>query len=163
MDVCKELRQKKIQTPIIMFTARDAVQDRVQGLDAGADDYITKPFDFDELLARIRSVLRRKRTTELPQLKIGNLVLNPVAHEVKRAGRLISLCRKEYGLLGYLMRNPNKVVSRCELFKHVWGPNLQAKSNIVDVYIRYLRKKVDTEHVNKLICTVRGTGYKIKG
>jgi len=162
MDVCQQLRKKKIQVPIIVLTARDKIADRIRGLDIGADDYLTKPFDFDELLARIRSVLRRKKTTEPVRLKVDNLVLDPATHEVKRAGKVIPLSHKEYSLLDYLMRHPNKVLTRKQLFEHIWPLGAEAKGNSVDVYIRYLRRKVDEEYDKKLIYTVHGTGYKIK-
>jgi len=160
-SVCQELRRCQVNTPVLILTARDSVEDRVRGLDIGADDYLVKPFEFDELLARIRSLLRRQKTTKLPQLKVADLVLDPASHEVKRAGRLIRLTAKEYILLDYLMRYPNQVLTRSQLIEHVWGPEVGSEGNQLDIYIWYLRHKIDSEYQKKLIQTVRGTGYKI--
>jgi len=162
IDVCGELRQKQVHTPILILTARDAKEDRVKGLDNGADDYLTKPFEFDELLARIRALLRRKKTMEPTKLTVADVVLDPATHEVRRAGKLISLKPKEYGLLDYLMRYPNRALTREQLLEHIWGPDFSPKGNYLDVHIRYLRRKIDEGYAKKLIYTVRGTGYKIK-
>jgi len=163
VDVCRELRHRKIQSPIIMLTARDAIGDRIQGLDSGADDYLTKPFDFGELLARMRSLLRRKKTTHLAKLKVANLELDPTTHEVRRGGKIIHLTHKEYTLLEYLMLHPNQVLSRAQLAKHAWKSKISPMSSLVKVYIRYLRRKIDDDYDKKLVHTIRGAGYKIKG
>lgn len=162
IEVCKELRRRNVQTPIIMITARDRLEDRVEGLDSGADDYLVKPFDFDELLARTRSLLRRKKTTAPVVLKIADLELNPATHEVKRAGKIISITPKEYELLDYLMRYPNRAITRQQLLEHIWQSETDKSGNTVDVHIRYLRRKIDDGYDKKLIHTVRGAGYKIK-
>ena len=163
VDVCKGLRKQQVQSPIIMLTARDKVGDRVLGLDSGADDYLTKPFDFEELLARIRSLLRRKKTTKIVKLKIADLELDPSTHEVKRGGKMIHLTPKEYSLLEYLIRYPNQVLTRTQLLEHIWGSDLDSKSKLVNVHIRYLRRKIDDGYNKKLIHTVRKVGYKING
>jgi len=160
MDVCRELRNRKIQAPIIMLTARDKVEDRIQGLDVGADDYLVKPFDFSELLARIRALLRRRKTTEQTKLKVGDLVLDPASHQVKRSGKMIRLNPKEYSLLDYLMRYPDRILSKDQLIEHVWGPDVEHSGNQLAVYIRYLRRKVNSRQ-KEAIQTVRGVGYKI--
>jgi len=159
--LCAQLRDKGLATPVIMLTAKDSVDDRVKGLDAGADDYLVKPFSFKELLARIRSLLRRGEAVKQTILQVDDLVLDPASREVKRGERLIELSRKEYGLLEYLMRNPNQVLTRTMIAEHVWNYDFDSFTNTIDVYIRYLRKKVDVGEGKKLIKTVRGVGYKI--
>ena len=162
IEVCKALRRKHVHSPILMLTARDRVEDRIEGLDSGADDYLVKPFEFSELLARIRALLRRRKTTEQTKLKIGDLVLDPASHQVKRGGEVIYLNPKEYSLLDYFMRYPNLVLTREQLLEHIWGPDFSPKGNYLDVHIRYLRRKIDAKsHKKKLIHTVRGVGYKI--
>ncbi|MFQ5789445.1 MAG: response regulator [Acidobacteriota bacterium] len=163
IDVCRELRENDIQAPILMLTARDSVQDKVKGLGAGADDYLTKPFAFEELVARIRALLRRRREVELtPKLQVADLVMDKDTHEVRRAGKLISLTAKEFALLEYLMRYPGRVLSRTLIEEHVWGYVEDPLTNVVDVYIRRLRKKVDSGFRRELIHTVRGVGYQLK-
>jgi two-component system OmpR family response regulator len=162
MEICRELRKEKNSTPILMLTAKDTLQDKVEGLRIGADDYLTKPFAFEELLARLSALLRRGEYKEISgALRVGDLILDRDSHEVKRGSQLIVLTAKEFALLEYLMRHPNKVLSRTSILEQVWGYHHDTLTNVVDVYIRYLRKKVDQEHKEKLIRTVRDIGYKI--
>jgi len=158
IEVCRELRTKKINTPILMLTAKDAVEDRVRGLDAGADDYLVKPFAFNELLARVRALLRREGMTKSPELRVGELVLNTLTREVWR-----ELTTKEYVILEYFMRHPNVVVTRRMLEEHAWDYDFDSLSNLIDVYIRRLRRKIDTEGEKSTIQTVRGSGYRLRG
>jgi heavy metal response regulator len=162
IEVCKKLREKKIETPVVMLTARDTVEDRVKGLDAGADDYLIKPFAFGELVARIRALLRREKTVKSTKLQVGDLVLDPATHEVYRGGKEIPLSSKEYRLLDYMLRRPGHVCTRTMIGEHIWGYNFTEDSNVIDVYISYLRKKIDKGFKNKLIHTVRDVGYKIQ-
>jgi DNA-binding response OmpR family regulator len=162
ISVCNKIREKKIETPIIMLTARDTIDDRIKGLDAGADDYLTKPFAFGELLARIRALLRREKTVKTTKLKVADLVLNPATHEVHRGDKEISLSSKEYRLLDYMMRRPGNVCTRTMIGEHIWGYSFKDDSNVIDVYISYLRKKIDSGFHNRLIHTVRDVGYKIQ-
>jgi len=157
--VCRELRATGLRVPILMLTARDAVDDRVAGLDAGADDYLVKPFDFKELLARLRALLRRSATLRPPVARVADLVLNTGSHAVARAGRAVTLTAKEYALLEYLVLNRGRVVGREEIAQHVWDESFDAFSNVIDVYIRRLRGKLDTGHSPRLIHTRRGAGY----
>ncbi|MBC5815864.1 MAG: response regulator transcription factor [Candidatus Eremiobacteraeota bacterium] len=159
-EVCKRVRAKS-RVPIIMLTAKDRVPDRVAGLDLGADDYLTKPFSTEELLARVRARLREKNPL-VNTIEYRDLVMDRDRHEVKRGGQAVSLTAKEYALLEYLLLHRNKVHSRDELFNGVWGSDFLGDSNLIDVYIRYLRGKIDDGFENKLITTVRGVGYTIK-
>ncbi|RMG03060.1 MAG: DNA-binding response regulator [Nitrospirae bacterium] len=161
VDLCKLIRMKEIITPILMLTAKDTIEDKVRGLDSGADDYLTKPFAFDELLARIRALIRRKSLSVEP-LKCADLKLDPLKRKVSRAGKDIYLRPKEFGLLEFLMRNKNKVVSRSEILKNVWGYDFDPATNVVDVHINFLRDKIDRDYDKKLIKTVRGSGYMIR-
>ncbi|HHY47311.1 MAG TPA: response regulator transcription factor [Firmicutes bacterium] len=161
ISVCQELRMRGLKTPILMLTARDTVDDRVEGLDAGADDYLVKPFAFKELLARIRALLRRPREVTPTRLKVGDLILDTATQRAERGGRVIDLTLREYALLELLMRHKGQVLSRTQIAEHVWNFDFYSESNIVDVYIRYLRLKVDADFEPKLIQTVRGVGYKI--
>lgn len=161
IEVCKEIRDKKISTPIIMLTARDTVEDRIKGLDQGADDYVVKPFAFGELLARIRALLRREKTVKRSVLQIADLILDPATHEVTRAGKQIHLTSKEYRLLDYFMRRPGQVCTRTMIGEHIWGYNFVDQSNVIDVSVSNLRKKVDGGFPVQLIKTVRNVGYKI--
>ncbi len=163
ISLCRELRGEGKDTPILMMTARDAVSERVQGLDSGADDYLTKPFAFDELLARVRALLRRGGARHPPKLQAANLNLDPVTHEVCRGERPIELTALEYRLLHYLMQNQGRVLNRSLIEEHVWGNTVDSFTNTVDVYISKLRKKVDHGADVKLIHTVRGIGYVLKG
>ena len=160
--ILKRLRARKVITPILVLTAKDTVLDKVTGLDSGADDYITKPFSFDELLARIRALLRRKVDKKESILSISDLTLDPITREVHRGGSLIELTSKEYAILEYLLRNTGKILTKSQIAEHVWNYDFEYNSNIVEVYIRYLRRKLDDDYENKLIHTVRGAGYTIK-
>jgi len=161
-QVCGELRQRGMKTPVLMLTARDAVDDRVRGLDAGADDYLVKPFAFKELLARLRALARRPPETQPLQLSVAELHLDTVTHQAARAGQVIELTAREYRLLEYLLRHTGQPLTRLQIAEGVWGYDFDAQSNVVDVYIRYLRRKVDDPFETKLIQTVRGVGYKIE-
>ena len=160
-DVCRTLRARGLRTPILMLTARDAVEDRVQGLDSGADDYLVKPFAFAELLARLRALTRREPQVRSPVLQLGDLVLDSTTREVTRGGRLLDLTTKEYGLLEYLMRHQNQVLTRTMIAEHVWNYDFDNATNVIDVHIRNLRRKLDDPFPAKLIQTVRGAGYRI--
>lgn len=162
IEVLQDLRSQKIETPVIMLTAKDTIEDRVAGLDAGADDYLVKPFAFGELVARIRALLRREKTVKTTKLQIDDLVLDPATHEVTRGGKELSLSSKEYRLLDYMMRRPGHVCTRTMIGEHIWGYNFTEDSNVIDVYISYLRRKVDKGFRNKLIHTIRDVGYKIQ-
>ncbi len=159
--VCRELRQAGVLTPILMLTAKDTVEDKVAGLTEGADDYLTKPFSFEELLARIRALLRRSQDYKTKVLKVADLELDPARRQATRAGRKIPLTGKEYALLEYMMRNKGRVLTESMIIEHVWDMNYEGTSNIVNVYINYLRKKIDEAAPVKLIQTVRGYGYMI--
>lgn len=163
IEVCKKIREMGVETPIIMLTARDTIEDRIMGLDAGADDYLVKPFAFGELLARVRALLRREKTVQRTKLQVGDLMLDPVTHEVFRGERLVELTSKEYRLLDYLMRRPGQVCTRTMIGEHIWGYDFSDDSNVIDVYISYLRKKIDAGFKEKLLHTVRDVGYKLVG
>jgi two-component system copper resistance phosphate regulon response regulator CusR len=158
-QVCRELRKQEIKTPILMLTARDGIEDRVTGLDSGADDYLIKPFDFKELLARIRALLRRPKQLHPATLRVADLVLNTASHAVTRNGRNISLTTKEYALLEFFVLHQNRIVGREQIAEHVWDENFDPFSNVIDVYVRRLRKKVDDGFDKALIHTRRGAGY----
>ena len=162
MEVCRSLRNKRVKTPILMLTARDAVEDRVSGLDSGADDYLVKPFAFEELLARLRALLRRESDDKSGQLVLADLVLDPATHFVQRGGDSIELTAKEYALLEYFMRNPNRLITREMAESHIWSYDFQTSSNVVDVYIRRLRRKIDDPYEPKLFETIRGAGYRLR-
>lgn len=157
--VCRELRESGVKTPVLMLTARDAVEDKVVGLDAGADDYLTKPFAFDELLARLRALLRRGADVRLPRIVVADLEIDTAGQRVWRAGREISLTSKEYALLEYLAREKGKIVGRAEIAEHVWDDSFDVFSNLIDVYVRRLRAKMDEGFAAPLIHTRRGSGY----
>ena len=163
VTLCKKLREERKHTPILMLTARGQIQDKVTGLNSGADDYLVKPFAFEELLARVRALTRRPQSGGNIILKTKDLILNTVTYEVKRSGEKISLSRKEFSLLEYLMRNPDKIISKDQIIGHVWDYDADILPNTVEVYIGYLRKKIDLAFPNStpLIHTVRGFGYKI--
>lgn len=162
ISICKELRSKKIGAPILMLTAKDKIGDKVLGLDSGADDYLTKPFSFDEFLARVRALLRRKEVGKTTTLKVADLELDQLTHTVKRGGKEIPLTSKEYALLEYLMLNANQVVTRTMLSEHVWHEDFDSFTNVIDVYVNYLRNKIDKGFKKRLIHTIRGTGYTLR-
>jgi len=159
ISVCREIRARGVATPVLMLTARDSVEDRVRGLDAGADDYLVKPFAFEELLARVRALLRRRSDTKTPTLQLADLELDPITRLVTRSGKPIRLTTKEYSLLEYLLRNANKVLSRTLIGEHVWDMNFDPESNVIDVYISHLRNKIDKGYDVPLLHTMRGQGY----
>jgi DNA-binding response OmpR family regulator len=162
LDVCRELRASGNAVPVLMLTARDAVDDRIRGLDAGADDYLTKPFSFKILLARLRALSRRKNVEPRTQLQIGDLVFDPATREVKRAGAALQFTRTELVLLDLLMRNAGRVITRTRLIEAAWGNERDVESNTLDVFIRQLRAKIDLPGRNKLIHTIRGVGYALR-
>ena len=162
LAVIKELRDKKTLTPVLMLTAKDSLEDIIAGLDSGSDDYLTKPFAFAELLARVRALLRRSEMDKGAELRFADLRLDPVTHKVWRKDKEIDLTAKEYGLLEYFMRNPNQVLTRTMIADHVWDYTFDTFTNIIDVYVNYLRKKIDRDADKKLIHTVRGVGYIFK-
>ena len=161
-EVLKKIRNKNIKTPVLLLTARDGIEDRVQGLDFGADDYLVKPFAFDELLARIRVLLRRNTDNASNIFTLSNLTVNCNSHEVFRDNTSIKLSTREFTILEYMIRNKEKVLSREKIEQHIWDYNYEGGTNIVDVYIRYLRKKIDDNFSPKLIHTIRGIGYILK-
>jgi DNA-binding response OmpR family regulator len=164
MEVCRSLRANRVDTPILLLTALDAVEDRVQGLDAGADDYLPKPFAFQELLARLRALSRRRVEDREPaQLRVADLVLDLRRRRAERSGRVIELSPKEFSLLECLACNQGRVVTRTQVLDYVWGYDYSPDSNLVDVYVTYLRRKINRKHPKKLIRTVRGVGYVLEG
>ena len=165
ISICRQLREADSVTPVLMLTARSAVEDRIQGLTAGADDYLIKPFAMGELLARIQALLRRsdrQREAPSPELRVADLVLDVVRHEAQRGGRVIELTAKEFALLEFLMRHAGQALSRAQIMDHVWRYDMDALSNVVDNYIYYLREKIDRGSGHALIKTVRGVGYKLE-
>ncbi|MEE8205306.1 MAG: response regulator transcription factor [Nitrospinaceae bacterium] len=162
LEVLTRLRDKKINTPILLLTAKDAIEDKVTGLNKGADDYLTKPFAFSELLARVRSLLRRGQAETKTELMVGDLSLDLVSHKVNRKGEEIELTGKEYSLLEYFMRNEGKVLTRTMIAEHVWDYNFDTFTNVIDVYVNHLRKKIDKQYPAKLLHTLRGVGYVMR-
>lgn len=161
-SILRKLRARKINTPILILTAKDTIKDKVNGLDSGADDYITKPFSFEELIARVRAMLRRKSDEKETVLFISDLTLNLITREVFRGNHLIELTSKEFAILEYFLRNKGRVLTKSQIANHVWNYEFEYKSNIVEVYVRYLRKKLEDNFENKLIHTISGAGYVIK-
>jgi two-component system, OmpR family, copper resistance phosphate regulon response regulator CusR len=161
IEVCRSLRDQKVITPILMLTARDALDDRVQGLDSGADDYLVKPFEIRELRARLRALLRRKSDSKSGNLIVNDLRIDPASHYAWRAEDALDLTAKEYALLEYMMRNPGRLITREMVITHLWDDTQTLASNVVDVYIRRLRRKIDDPYPVKLIETVRGAGYRL--
>jgi DNA-binding response OmpR family regulator len=161
IDVCREIRRKGIHAPVLMLTARDTVDDKIKGLDAGADDYLTKPFDFGELLARLRALVRRRGDVLPAQLAVADLVVDTQRHSARRGRRDIVLTAKEYSLLEHLVRNAGRIVTRTEINAHVWDDNHDPFSNLIDVYVSRLRRKVDGGEAVTLISTRRGVGYML--
>lgn len=162
LELCRRLRSTGIKIPVILLTAKDEIGDRVAGLDAGADDYVVKPFSIEELLARVRAHLRRTQTPDLDRLEFDDLTLNCRTREVFRNGRAIELTAKEFDLLHHLMAHAKQVVTRDRILEEVWGYDFMGDSNIIEVYIRYLRLKLEGEHEKRLIQTVRGVGYVLR-
>ncbi len=162
LAICKHIRNKKMDTPILIITAKDSVRDKVKGLDFGADDYLTKPFSFDEFLARVRALLRRKRADKMSILRVADLELNQLTHKVKRDGKEIDLTSKEYALLEYFIMNANEVITRTMISEHVWNEEFDSLSNIIDVFVNHLRNKIDKDFDKPLIHTIHGTGYILK-
>ncbi|HZM87870.1 MAG TPA: response regulator transcription factor [Blastocatellia bacterium] len=162
LEVCRKLRENRVSTPILLLTARDSVDMKVRGLDSGADDYLTKPFAFAELLARIRALRRRDRTEVNLRLQIGDLTLDPLTRRVTRASQPITLTSKEFALLECFMRHPDQVLSRTVLSENVWDETFDSFTNVIDVYVNYLRNKIDRNFPTKLIHTVRGSGYVMR-
>jgi len=160
--VCRDLRSRRVNTPILMLTARDSIEDRVKGLDSGADDYQVKPFAFTELLARIRALLRREVTNRTPKLELGGIVLDTATREVWSHGKNVELTAREYSILEYFMRHPNAVVTRTMLEENIWDCDFEGVSNVIDVYIRRLRRKLEEDGEDGAIQTVRGAGYRLK-
>jgi len=162
LTLCKERRGKNIQTPVLMLTAKDTVKDKVTGFEVGADDYLTKPFAFEEFLARVKVLLKRRDKPITTKLKVGDLELDQLTRKVTRAGKEIELTSTEFSLLEFLMLNANQVVTRTMISEHVWHDDFDHFSNVIDVYINYLRNKIDKGFPKKLIHSIRGTGYTIK-
>ena len=160
--VLKTLRAHKVAAPVLILTARDSVPDRVAGLDLGADDYLTKPFAFEEFLARVRALLRRRDVVRAPILTIDDLIVDPATRRVTRGERRIDLTARQYALLEYFLRNIGRVLSRQMIAQHVWGLGFDAESNVIDVYVGYLRRKIDRERERRLLHTVRGAGYVLQ-
>ncbi len=163
MTILRTIRKTRVKTPVMLLTARDAVTDKVSGLDEGADDYLTKPFSFDELLARMRALLRRQSEVATAVIEIGDLLIDMATHQVRRADRVIQLSAKEYALLEYMAINRNRVLSRTDITEHLYDYDFDLDSNVVDVFINRIRNKIDKPFDSKLIQTVRGAGYLLKG
>ncbi|MCG2712504.1 MAG: response regulator transcription factor [Candidatus Omnitrophica bacterium] len=161
INVCREIRSEKVDVPILFLSAKSGLNDKIFGLDAGADDYLSKPFAFEELLARIRALLRRKRENKTTTLIVSDLTLDQISHTVMRGGKQISLTSKEYSLLEYFMLNAEHVVTRTMISEHVWNEDFDSFSNVIDVYVKYLRNKVDKGFKKQLIHSIRGTGYML--
>lgn len=162
LQILRELREQGVATPVLLLTVRATIEDKVLGLDSGADDYLPKPFAFQELVARIRALLRRRPDTEPALIKIADLTLDPARRMVMRGDKRIDLSPREFSLLNYFMRNPERVLTRTMITEHVWDYDFDSETNVIDVYVNYLRKKIDTGRNNKLIQTVRGVGYMMK-
>ncbi|CAB5106055.1 Two-component transcriptional response regulator, OmpR family [Olavius algarvensis associated proteobacterium Delta 3] len=162
LSILKQMRDQKTSTPVLLLTVRASIEDRVLGLDTGADDYLPKPFAFQELLARVRALLRRQADAQPPYLQIADLRLDPAQRVVYRGEQKIDLTPKEFALLDYFMRNQDRVLTRTMITEHVWDYNFDTETNVIDVYVNYLRKKIDTDRDSKLIHTVRGVGYVMK-
>ena len=162
LEVCRDLRRRRVSTPILLLTARDSIDDRVKGLDCGADDYLVKPFAMRELLARLRALLRRQHPEKQGRLEMGDLTMDPITHTVERGGRLIDLTPKEFALLEYFLYHANQVVTREMIEQHIWNYDFECESNVIDVYVRRLRRKIDDPFACKLLATVRGIGYRLQ-
>lgn len=162
LAACRQIRAAGREMPVLMLTARDTIDDRVRGLDSGADDYLVKPFAFRELLARVRALLRRDGQSKETTLRVADIEVDTNSHDVRRGGRLLALTSKEYAVLEYLARNPNRLLTRTQIAEHVWNYDFDLESNVVDVYIRTLRRKLGDEHEPRLLRTVRGSGYQLR-
>ncbi|MGZ5551488.1 MAG: response regulator transcription factor [Nitrososphaeraceae archaeon] len=162
LSILQSIRSKKINTPILLLTAKTSINDRVKGLELGADDYLTKPFSIEELIARVRVLLRRESQKIVSELSIADLYLNLVTREVRRNGKVIELTIKEYSLLEYLLRNKERVLTKAQIAENIWNYDFEYDSNIVEVYIKYLRRKMDENFKEKLIHNIRGIGYVLK-
>ncbi|MDH4087767.1 MAG: response regulator transcription factor [Nitrospira sp.] len=162
LDVLKNIRRERVHTPVLILSAQSQIDQRVKGLDAGADDYLTKPFAIDELLARVRALLRRGASESPGILQVDDLMLNPATRDVTRGGQRIDLTLKEYALLEYLMRHTGRVLTRPMISEHVWNQDFDTFTNVIDVYVNYLRNKIDRGRTKKLIHTIRGSGYMLK-
>jgi len=162
LTLLSTIRKKGIKTPVLLLTARDALMDKIDGLDTGADDYMTKPFEFTELVARLRSLIRRVGDAKEAVLRVSDLEINTASHEASRGGEAIKLSAREYALIEYLAYNAGKVVTRTQIVEHIYNEDAEMDSNVVDVYINYLRKKIDKEPRTKLIHTIRGAGYILR-
>ena len=162
LSVLQQVRQANVTTPVLLLTVRATIEDKVLGLDAGADDYLTKPFAFEEFVARVRALLRRRAETAPPILQVADLALDPARRAVSRGAKKIELTPREFTLLDYFMRNPGRVLTRTMIANRVWDYTFDSTTNVIDVYVNYLRKKIDTGHDTKLLHTVRGVGYVMK-
>jgi len=162
ISILSSMRKKGIKTPVLLLTAKDTITDKIKGLDSGADDYLTKPFEFGELLARIRALIRRKADIKDTVIRIGDLEINTANREIKRGGKTIQLSAKEYAMLQYMAYNKDKIVSRTDLIEHIYDENFDVNSNVLDVYVNFLRNKIDKGFKKKMIHTVRGAGYILK-
>ena len=162
LQVLQEIRKQKVKTPVLLLTVRATIEDKVLGLDSGADDYLTKPFAFQELVARLRALLRRRTEAEPTVLKVADLVLDPARRTVLRGEEKIDLSPREFSLLDYFMRNPGRVLTRTMITEHVWDYDFDTDTNVIDVYVNYLRKKIDSGRDSRLIQTVRGVGYVLR-
>ena len=162
LQVLQELRKRKVTTPVLLLTVRATIEDKVLGLDAGADDYLAKPFAFQELVARVRALLRRRTEGGPAVFRLADLTLDPARHTVFRGGKKIDLTSKEFALLDYFLRNPGRVLTRTMIIEHVWDYDFDTGTNVVDVYVNYLRKKIDSDRESKLIHTIRGVGYVLQ-
>lgn len=162
LSVLRQIREQQMATPVLLLTIRATIEDKVIGLDTGADDYLSKPFSFEELLARVRALLRRGSDSKTPVLKVADLSLDPATRQVFRGGNRIELTSKEFAILEYFMRNAGRVLTRSMIINHAWDYDYEAETNMVDVYINYLRKKMDAAYHPKLLHTIRGTGYVMR-
>ena len=162
LSVLRQMRAQKVLTPVLLLTVRATIEDKVIGLDTGADDYLAKPFSFEELLARVRALLRRQSDNKSPVLTVADLSLDPASRQVFRGGNRLELTSKEFAILEYFMRNAGRVLTRSMIINHAWDYDFDADTNVVDVYVNYLRKKIDVHYHPKLLHTVRGTGYVLR-